>query len=124
MAAYILFDHISFLIAIGVLKGWDSNKFKKWSSNGWFWGLVFTIVADIIVYWNLVQQEREVRNNPEELTKIRETKTRMNFGFIKNVADLNIAGYSTHAPWLSEGWIGICGCTNAVVALYEQWPKK
>eukprot|EP01120_Amphizonella_sp_Union-15-10_P001772 TRINITY_DN11917_c0_g1_i1.p1 TRINITY_DN11917_c0_g1~~TRINITY_DN11917_c0_g1_i1.p1 ORF type:complete len:241 (+),score=28.56 TRINITY_DN11917_c0_g1_i1:36-725(+) len=126
MAIYFLCDHFVFLYAIGARKG-DVTKIKKWSTNGWFFGILFSILSDLFIYYELVQKQRSAKKiGNDEYVAIKSQKRKLQLNFVKNLADLQISSYFSKHSWtsgFSDGWIGLCGCVNAVVGLYEIWPK-
>eukprot|EP01121_Diplochlamys_sp_Union-15-3_P018152 TRINITY_DN6558_c0_g2_i1.p1 TRINITY_DN6558_c0_g2~~TRINITY_DN6558_c0_g2_i1.p1 ORF type:complete len:229 (-),score=35.62 TRINITY_DN6558_c0_g2_i1:57-710(-) len=120
MAIYFFVDHIIFLVQIGVIKNLDIERLKKWSNSGWFYGVLFAILADIVVYKILASKDESRLTKADSLQK-----SKLHIAFVKNITDLQIAGWlAKKATFLSEGWVGLMGIIHSLVALWELYPPK
>lgn len=133
LANYFFWDNVNWSIGLGLIKG-DATKFAKWSMWGWFFGLVFAILADTVELMKAIKLHQKTRIEHSASPAVvnnsccgllpNSVAQKFALTYAKNIADLCIATKGVQLYDFSEGWLGICGMVAALVGFNELWPAQ
>jgi len=139
MFSYWVFDHIVWLGSINAMKV-DVAKHSYNSSVAWFIGLLSTIIIDFNSFLSLLRKEKQIKstfwrgrdgeeedNNSssaytQQLKEIQADKNVLYLNFVKNTADLAIAGNLLKIKTLSAKRVGLFGLISAIIGAYQLFP--
>jgi hypothetical protein len=151
LANYWLFDNLSWLTKINVLKytPQELESMNYWANFGWFWGVLAKLVVDLKALQATSAEEARLRSTHaanmnaaasdekqvealvsayrQGTANLQAKRSRLTLNIIGSAGDLIVAGNAIQLPLkylgyqLNDGVVGAAGLTSGVLTGYLAW---
>ncbi|EFC49520.1 predicted protein [Naegleria gruberi] len=139
MAHYFLMDHLTWLSKEKILSElplelaeksqsfiattFNNNKnadYSRSSSNFWFYGVVFALVAHVLKYSEYLTKEKKEFDITRDVNQQKMFRT-----FIALVCDLGTAAIlAKKISYQNKAALGVFGVASSLISIYDNWPSQ